>query len=124
MLFYPQGYQKPARLQGAFVSDEEVSAIVQFLADKNPAVEYNKQIEQQMNTGGASGIAAGRRGRAGRLFRGSRQIYKLTKKKLLLECCSGCSRLASTALRALWTSFAMPVSWDGRKGAESPEKSS
>lgn len=59
MLFYPQGYQKPARLQGAFVSDEEVSAIVQFLADKNPAVEYNKQIEQQMNTGGASGIAAG-----------------------------------------------------------------
>ena len=25
MLFYPQGYQKPARLQGAFVSDEEVS---------------------------------------------------------------------------------------------------
>ena len=25
MLFYPQGYQKPARLQGAFVSDDEVS---------------------------------------------------------------------------------------------------
>ncbi len=59
MLFYPQGYQKPARLQGAFVSDEEVSAIVQFLADKNPAVEYNKQIEQQMTAGGSSGGAVG-----------------------------------------------------------------
>ena len=34
MLFYPQGYQKPARLQGAFVSDDEVSAVVEFLADK------------------------------------------------------------------------------------------
>ena len=32
MLFYPQGYQKPARLQGAFVSDDEVSSIVDFLA--------------------------------------------------------------------------------------------
>lgn len=34
MLFYPQGYQKPARLQGAFVSDDEVSAVVEFLQIK------------------------------------------------------------------------------------------
>ena len=27
MLFYPQGYPKPARVQGAFVSDEEVSCM-------------------------------------------------------------------------------------------------
>ena len=40
MLFYPQGYQKPARLQGAFVSDEEVSSIVDFLAEKNPGMQY------------------------------------------------------------------------------------
>lgn len=59
MLFYPQGYQKPARLQGAFVSDEEVSAVVEFLADKNPAVSYNSQIEQQVNTAGLHGGAAG-----------------------------------------------------------------
>lgn len=59
MLFYPQGYQKPARLQGAFVSDEEVSAVVEFLADKNPGVEYNSQIEQQVNTAGLHGGAAG-----------------------------------------------------------------
>ena len=60
MLFYPQGYQKPARLQGAFVSDDEVSSIVDFLADKNPRTDYDNKIEQQMNNavltaGGSSG---------------------------------------------------------------------
>ena len=54
MLFYPQGYQKPARLQGAFISDQEVSNIVDFLSDKNPAVEYNSKIEQQVNTASLS----------------------------------------------------------------------
>ena len=50
MLFYPQGYQKPERLQGALVTDEEVSAVVDFLSHKNPAAEYDTQIEQQVNT--------------------------------------------------------------------------
>lgn len=59
MLFYPQGYQKPARLQGAFVSDEEVSSIVDFLADKNPTAQYNPQIEQQVNTASLSGGGSG-----------------------------------------------------------------
>lgn len=60
MLFYPQGYQKPARLQGAFVSDGEVSSIVDFLKDKNLAAEYDPLIEQQMNTAGPVGGAAGK----------------------------------------------------------------
>ena len=59
MLFYPQGYQKPARLQGAFVSDEEVSQVVEFLADKNPGVQYDQQIEQQVNSPGAAAGGAG-----------------------------------------------------------------
>lgn len=58
MLFYPQGYQKPARMQGAFVSDEEVSSIVAFLADKNPGTTYNAQIEQQVNTSSLSSGSA------------------------------------------------------------------
>ncbi len=41
MLFYPQGYQKPARLQGAFVSDEEVSAVVEYVSDKNQGAVYD-----------------------------------------------------------------------------------
>ena len=60
MLFYPQGYQKPARLQGAFVSDEEVSSIVNFLADKNPGTQYNAQIEQQVNTAASIGGNSGK----------------------------------------------------------------
>lgn len=58
MLFYPQGYQKPARLQGAFVSDEEVSAVVEFLSNKNPAVVYDTKIEQQVNTASISTTGA------------------------------------------------------------------
>ncbi len=60
MLFYPQGYQKPARLQGAYVSDQEVSAVVDFLSNKNPTSSYNEEIEQKINTSGFShGAASG-----------------------------------------------------------------
>lgn len=34
MLFYPSGYQKPERVQGAFVSDAEVSKVVRFLSEQ------------------------------------------------------------------------------------------
>ena len=61
MLFYPQGYQKPARLQGAFVSDDEVSAVVEFLADINPGVQYNQQIEQQVITPVTTGMSGDER---------------------------------------------------------------
>lgn len=33
MLYYPQGLQKPLRVQGAFVSDKEVSDVVEFLKE-------------------------------------------------------------------------------------------
>ncbi len=48
MLFYPQGYQKPARVQGAFVSDEEVADVVDFLKNENTAVSYDAQMEEQI----------------------------------------------------------------------------
>lgn len=48
MLFYPQGYQKPARVQGAFVSDEEVSDVVDFLKNKNMDEAYNAEMEAQI----------------------------------------------------------------------------
>ncbi len=34
MLFYPQGYPRPERLQGAFLSDDEVQAVVNFILDQ------------------------------------------------------------------------------------------
>ncbi|MCC8067765.1 MAG: DNA translocase FtsK [Clostridiales bacterium] len=48
MLFYPQGYQKPARVQGAFVSDEEVSDVVDFLKNSNSSAVYSQEMEQQI----------------------------------------------------------------------------
>ncbi|HCT93125.1 MAG TPA: cell division protein FtsK [Lachnospiraceae bacterium] len=48
MLFYPQGYPKPARLQGSFVSDKEVGAVVDFLtADREP-VSYDESISEKI----------------------------------------------------------------------------
>ncbi len=58
MLFYPQGYQKPARLQGAFVSDEEVSAVVEFLAEKNPVPGCDAQMQDKIVSATAAGSAA------------------------------------------------------------------
>ncbi|MCD7834684.1 MAG: DNA translocase FtsK [Lachnospiraceae bacterium] len=48
MLFYPQGYQKPARVQGAFVSDEEVSDVVDFLKNSNSSFASSSEIEQRI----------------------------------------------------------------------------
>ena len=50
MLFYPYGYPKPVRVQGAFVSDEEVSAVVEFLKDTNAEASYSNEVEEHMNT--------------------------------------------------------------------------
>ena len=48
MLFYPQGYQKPARVQGAFVSDKEVSNVTDFLTQKNDVTGYKQEMEDRM----------------------------------------------------------------------------
>lgn len=49
MLFYPSGYPKPVRLQGAFVSDSEVSDVVDFLSGNN-SNEYNNDIISKIET--------------------------------------------------------------------------
>ena len=50
MLFYPQGYQKPARVQGAFVSDQEVAAVVEFLASRHSSQGYDQEIQQKIES--------------------------------------------------------------------------
>ncbi|MDO4344403.1 MAG: DNA translocase FtsK [Eubacteriales bacterium] len=49
MLFYPQGYQKPARVQGAFVSDKEVSSVAEFLTKKNDTSGYQQEMEERIS---------------------------------------------------------------------------
>lgn len=50
MLFYPQGLPKPIRAQGAFVSDKEVSDVVEFLTENNGIGTYDSSVEEKMNT--------------------------------------------------------------------------
>ena len=50
MLFYPQGYPKPARMQGPFVSDDEVSRVVEFLKDNAPENAADEAVEEQINS--------------------------------------------------------------------------
>ena len=60
MLFYPQGYSKPARMQGAFISDDEVSDVVDFLKNQSIGNVYSADIEEKLKSmGSASGSAAG-----------------------------------------------------------------
>ncbi|MCM1268104.1 MAG: DNA translocase FtsK, partial [Bacteroidales bacterium] len=68
MLFYPQGYPKPSRIQGPFVSDDEVSRVVDFLKDYVPENAANDEVEEQINSmtveaapagAGASGDSGG-----------------------------------------------------------------
>ncbi|MCD8130691.1 MAG: DNA translocase FtsK [Lachnospiraceae bacterium] len=63
MLFYPQGYAKPVRIQGAFVTEEEISKVVDFLKNQKLGNVYQADIEEKMkNLGsgtGADGQTAG-----------------------------------------------------------------
>ncbi len=55
MLFYPQGYSKPARVQGAFVSDKEVSDVVEFLKNQTLGNIYDTDVQEKLsNIGNAS----------------------------------------------------------------------
>ena len=47
MLFYPIGYNKPVRVQGAFVSDGELNRIVDFIVKQSIPVEYKEEVTTQ-----------------------------------------------------------------------------
>ena len=59
MLFYPSGYQKPARVQGAFVTDKEVQSVVDYLKDYNGDADYDEEIVNHVNTSEVGAGAAG-----------------------------------------------------------------
>ncbi len=63
MLFYPTGYPKPVRVQGAFVSDEEVAAVVDFLKSNveegTSDSDVSSQIESSIATASMTAAAEG-----------------------------------------------------------------
>jgi len=54
MLFYPSGYVKPVRLQGAFVSDQEVQRVVDFWKAQADGNTYDESIASYVKTPEAS----------------------------------------------------------------------
>lgn len=85
-LYYPQGLNKPLRVQGAFVSDQEVSAVVDFIKDSYGQASYDHSIEERMskisenagNSGTSSASAPG-------ADAGGRDVYFVDAAKLLMD---------------------------------------
>lgn len=50
MLFDPQGAPKPLRIQGAFVSDEEVQSVVDYIVSHNQKTSYNADMQQKVES--------------------------------------------------------------------------
>lgn len=48
MLFYPQNYSKPVRIQGAFVSDQEIQGITDFLKKQTVETSYSSDIQEEI----------------------------------------------------------------------------
>lgn len=49
MLYYPTGESKPSRVQGAFISEEEVERVVEFIKESEKEIEYKEEIIEHIN---------------------------------------------------------------------------
>ncbi len=67
MLYYPVGSAKPTRIQGCFVTDQEVEAVVEFVKNSSQAASYDSAIMEEIdrqaaNTGKKGGGGGGAEG--------------------------------------------------------------
>lgn len=51
MLFYPTGFPKPVRVQGAFISDDEVARVVDYLKKSNGVGTYDESVSNSIASG-------------------------------------------------------------------------
>ena len=58
MLFYPTMYPQPVRVQGAYISDEEVLRVVDFLKEQNGETSYSEEVTNQITSAVSGGSAA------------------------------------------------------------------
>lgn len=77
MLFYPSGYTKPARVQGGFVSDEEIQKVVDFISKKETV--YDSSIQEAFAAAAVSG------GGIADTASGDRDVYFTDAGKFIIE---------------------------------------
>lgn len=82
MLFYPTGYPKPVRVQGAFVSDEEVAAVVDFLKTNTQMSASSADVSSQIE----SNIAAASVSNSVSETTDDRDEYFRKAAELIIEC--------------------------------------
>ena len=58
MLFYPSGYPKPLRVQGAYVSDKEIASVVEFLKTQSDKPDYDENVMKIINNASSSAVTA------------------------------------------------------------------
>lgn len=75
MLFYPAGYPKPARVQGGFVSDEEIQKVVDYIS-KSGAV-YDSAVQEAIDSSAPVQSAA--------VSQDDRDIYFADAGKFIIE---------------------------------------
>ncbi|MED9932372.1 MAG: DNA translocase FtsK, partial [Catenibacillus sp.] len=59
MLFYPAGMQKPVRVQGAFISDSEVNAVVEYLSEQGQTADYSAEVADKISAAKTENAAGG-----------------------------------------------------------------
>ena len=60
MLFMPLGQSKPLRVQGCYVTNQEVERVVEFLKDGDKPQEYDQQVIEEIEKQAAAGSKGGR----------------------------------------------------------------
>lgn len=59
MLYYPTGYPKPVRVQGAYLSDEEIANVTGYLKEQSGEVVYDDKVSAEIDSSKAGGGSAG-----------------------------------------------------------------
>ena len=53
MLFRPQDLNKPKRIQGPYIDDNEIQRIIDFVKDQGAGAEYSQTVLEQIEQGGS-----------------------------------------------------------------------
>ena len=62
MLYYPTGYPKPVRVQGAYLSDEEIANVTAFLKEQSGDVKYDEKVSAEIDSSKTGSAMAGSSG--------------------------------------------------------------